>query len=68
MLNKILSTISPGGLGRMKREGNWHLWLLILSIVFTAVVSQGGGGAYLRNRGNDALDLLDVGVTVTSAG
>ncbi len=47
----------------MKRS--WHLWLLIISVVFTAVISQGCGSAYMRNRLNDALDFVDLGITVT---
>ena len=47
----------------MKR--NRHLWLLIISIVLTAYLSQGCGSAYMRNRLNDALDLVDLGITVT---
>jgi hypothetical protein len=51
----------------MKRKGNWHLWLLIVSILSTTVFSQGCSSAYLRNRGYDALDIFDIGVTVTPA-
>ena len=47
----------------MKRS--WHLWLLVVSVVSTAVISQGCGSAYMRNRLNDALDIMDIGITVT---
>ncbi|MBM4333873.1 MAG: hypothetical protein FJ117_22105 [Deltaproteobacteria bacterium] len=47
----------------MKR--NCCLWLLIISVVFTAHLSQGCGSAYMRNRLNDALDIVDLGITVT---
>ena len=44
---------------------NCCLWLLIISVVFTAYLSQGCGSAYMRNRLNDALDIVDLGITVT---
>ena len=43
----------------------WQLWYLIMAIGFTAVLSQGCGSAYMRNRLNDALDIVDIGITVT---
>ena len=47
----------------MRRK--WLFWLLIMAIGFTAVLIQGCGSAYMRNRLNDALDIVDIGITVT---
>ena len=51
----------------MKRKSHWHLWLLIVSILSTGVFSQGCSSPYLRNRANDAMDLADIGITITPA-
>ena len=46
-------------------KSRWHIWVLIISVGLTAVLSQGCGSAYMRNRINDALDIVDIGITVT---
>ena len=58
-----LSSDRPKGGKGMKRR--WQLWLLIMAIGFTSVLSQGCGSAYMRNRLNDALDIVDIGITIT---
>ncbi len=53
----------------MEKKDNRHLRFLIISILSVAFFSQGcsSSSPYLRNRVNDALDIMDIGITVTPA-